>query len=374
MLFVLALFLLFPKIASAASSTPAAQMQPAREDYFRAKVVEVLKEEDKDIGGFKTKVQTLGLTIEDGYEKGKDVSTEFVLNRTGETEGLKAGDNVVVYKATYSKDVFQYQVIDKYRVDMVFYIFLLFLFSVILIAGKKGVGSIIGMAFSLLILVGVIAPLIIAGQNPLLVSIGGALVIMLVSIYVAHGISLQTTSAIVSTFMALVLAGVLSFLFTSLAFLTGVGNEASYSLVFGLSTIDLRGLLLGGIIIGTLGILDDVTTAQSAVVFELYKTDPTLSYKSLIKKGLSVGKEHVAALVNTLFLIYAGVSLGLFVIFALNPLKQPFWVLINYQSMSEEIIRTLTGSMVLIFAVPLSTIVAAFTVQRFVKDVKKRKK
>lgn len=363
-----------PKVVySQDASSSALPQKPIREDYFRAEVVEILSEEKANVAGFDAPVQSLGLTIETGYEKGKDISTQYVLNRNGGKESLRPGDKVVLYKATFGGDVEQYQIIDKYRIDFVLYVFLLFLISVILMSGKKGIGSIIGMGFSLFVLIGIIAPLIIAGHNPLLVSIGGALLIMLVSIYLAHGISKQTTSAVVSTFVSLVLSGALSFVFVQATSLTGVGNEASYSLLFGLSDIDLKGLLLGGIIIGTLGILDDVTTSQAAVVFELYKTNQKLSYGSLVKKGLSVGREHITALVNTLFLVYAGVSLGLFVIFVLNPLNQPAWVLLNYQSMSEEIIRTLSGSLGLIFAVPISTLIAAFTVQRFVKDVKKRK-
>lgn len=356
--------------------SPALSQPPKvlKEEYFIANVVEILNVEEIEVAGYKTTTQTLGLTIENGHEKGKDVAVQFMAGAHGSEAAYELGEKVIVQKITATKESVQYQIIDRYRMDFIGYIFILFLLIVVFIAGKKGIGSILGMFFSLFVLVGMIAPLIIAGYNPLLVSIGGALIIMVLSIYLAHGISKQTTSAIISTFIALVLSGLLSFLFVEISKLTGVGSEDSYSLQFGLSTIDLKGLLLGGIIIGTLGILDDITTSQAAIVFELHKANAELSYRSLVRKGLNVGREHVAALVNTLFLVYAGVSLGLFVIFVLNPLKQPTWVLLNYQSVSEEIVRALVGSIVLILAVPLSTVIAAITVKRMTGNDKKSKK
>jgi uncharacterized membrane protein len=125
-------------------------------------------------------------------------------------------------------------------------------------------------------------------------------------------------------------------------------------------SIDMQGLLLGGIIIGALGVLDDTTTTQSATIFALSEANEKMKVKDLIIKGLQVGKEHITALVNTLVLAYAGVSLPIFIFLVLNPLNQPIWVILNSEMLVEEIARTIAGSVGLILAVPITTVLAAF--------------
>ena len=127
-----------------------------------------------------------------------------------------------------------------------------------------------------------------------------------------------------------------------------------------LSTIDLRGLLLAGIVIGVLGVLDDVTTAQTAAIKEIAHVTGRIGVKPLFKKGLSVGREHIVSLVNTLALAYAGASLPLLLLFSMNEGVIPVWLVLNGEMIAEEVVRTLVGSTVLVLAVPLSTLLAAW--------------
>ena len=220
------------------------------------------------------------------------------------------------------------------------------------------------MGISFVILIGFIVPQILAGRDPLLISIAGSLAIMFITIYLAHGISKRTTSAVISTFISLVLTGILAFAFVKIFHLTGLGDENSYLLQMGNASINPEGLLLGGIIIGALGVLDDITTTQSAAIFELFKLDKKLSVSDLFVKGYTIGREHIASLVNTLILAYAGASLGLFVIFVLNPNQTPVWVILNSEILSEEIVRAIAGSIGLILAVPITTLVASYIAKR----------
>lgn len=362
---VVALFAL-PHFFSVSAQDNMQQINLTKQEYFKAKVVKVISQGEKEIAGYKNFQQVLGLTIQDGYEKGKDIKLEYggVVDITP-NQRLSEGENVVIAKTKDPSGKEGYFIVDRYRLDNISYILVFFFLLVFIIAGKKGIGSVLGMLFGLFVILKFIVPLIIQGYDPLLVSITGSLMILIVAIYIAHGISRQTTSAVISTFLSLTLTGVLAFIFVKMTHLTGLGNEDSYSLQFGNTPINLEGLLLGGIIIGTLGILDDITTSQAAVVYELYKTDKKLSISELFKRGFRVGREHVASLVNTLILVYAGVSLALFILFVLNPSKQPVWVLLNYEMISEEVIRTIAGSIGLTLAVPISTFVSAYTAIKY---------
>ena len=152
----------------------------------------------------------------------------------------------------------------------------------------------------------------------------------------------------------------MAIMFVSAGKLLGLGSEQAFYLQFGsLETVNLQGLLLGGIILGALGVLDDVATTQSATVEELKRANPNLSFQELYRGGSSVGREHITSLVNTLFLAYAGASLPVFLFF-LTKKPQPRGGTLNTEFIAEEVIRTLVGSISLILAVPITTLLAAY--------------
>ena len=161
-----------------------------------------------------------------------------------------------------------------------------------------------------------------------------------------------------SSILSLGLAVAVDLLFVYLAKLSGAGTEEAFYLQFGSTSFNLKGILLGGIILGVLGVLDDVTTGQVAAVEEIHLANTSFKFKELYKRGLSVGREHIASLVNTLVLAYVGVSFPLLLLYNSQKL-QPFWLVINSNFMAEEIVRTLVGSVVLVVAVPLTTFLAA---------------
>ena len=189
---------------------------------------------------------------------------------------------------------------------------------------------------------------------------------MVTSIYLAHGFTKQTSVAVFSTAITLVITGFLSVLFVRLTNLSGISNEDTSSLLFGgpTATINYKGLLLGGMIIGFLGVLDDITTGMSATVFELKKVNSKLKFHEIIKSSLNVGVEHISSLVNTLVLAYAGSSLPVFLYLVLNPQGYPVWFMVNSEFIAEEIVRTMVGSIGLLFAVPITTIMASYFVTR----------
>jgi len=308
--------------------------------------------------------------ILNGTEKGKEVKIKISGIKTIDNIGHhKAGEKIVVIK-TYSIDgTIHYDYADNYRIQALILIFIIFVFMVLLLGRKKGVGSLLGLFFSILVLSFFIVPQIAKGKDPIIVTIIGSVLILCVSLYLAHGLNKRTHLSLLSTVITLGISIIMAQIFVHMASLFGLGSEEAFFLQAGqYGDINLQGLLLAGIIIGTLGVLDDITTAQTSVVGELKLANPNLSKLELNKRALVVGKEHISSLVNTLVLAYAGASLPLFLLFSASP-NVPFWYSFNSQYISEEIVRTLIGSLSLILAVPISTYIAAHFLSK--EDVKK---
>ncbi len=363
-------FFVFPRsiaaqeIASPQASLSAQFVQPV-ERYFRGKVSEVVSTGQTEIAGYTNFNQKLKVQLQNGPQKGKIVDVDYggVFNVSPQQK-LQVGDAIVLTQTTQITGKTSYFVMDRYRLPAVTYIIVGFFLLIFLIGGKKGVNAFAGLIICVFVILKFIVPQILAGHDPLFISIAGSFIIMISTIFLAHGFSKKTGVALVSTFFTLMATGILAVLFVSLTRLSGLGTEDSYLLQFGPEGLNLQGLLLGGIIIGTLGVLDDITTAQSAAIFELARANKKFSMTELFSRGMNIGREHVASLVNTLVLAYAGASLSLFILFVLNPTNQPYWVILNSELIIEELVRTLAGSIGLTLAVPLTTILAAFVAFR----------
>jgi uncharacterized membrane protein len=335
---LLFLFTALPSFAQSMSTPP-------ETDYLRATVIEASepKLDDDEIQGVQYS-QIVTVEITEGEDKGKviEINNSFLKERV-EIRTLTEGEKIILTKTTLGNDT-TYTVYDRYRLTSLYFIIAGFFALVIIAAGRKGVGSLVGLGISFAVLMGYIVPQILEGGNPLFISITGSIVIVLSTIYLAHGFSQRTTVALAATLISLVITGLLAIGMVNILGLTGLGSEEAYSLTFSNTTINLQGLLLGGIIIGVLGVLDDVTTTQSATVFALAKANEKWQVKHLFREGYAVGREHITSLVNTLVLAYAGASLPIFLFFIINPLNQPWWLILNSEMITEEIVRTLAGS------------------------------
>lgn len=340
--------------------------QDFSEEYYKAQVIKIEEEGVIEFQEVKNDFQKVKLKILEGPQKDKEITVDHGgAFKVSADQKVQENDLVVVTKLNNPAAEPVYIISDKYRLNKVILLFAAFFITAILIAGKRGFGSIIGLSISLLVILNFMVPQLIKGSDPILISLIGSLFIMFVTMFLAHGINRQTTIALIATFISLTIAALLGSFFVDLTLLTGLGSEEAYLLQLGQNlTINLKGLLLGGIIIGTLGVLDDVTTTQTSAIFELYKTDPRQKFSQLFNKGLKIGKEHVSSVVNTLALAYAGASLPLFILFVSNPRGVPVWVNLNSEIVIEEVVRTLAGTFGLILAVPLTCLIAAWFVTR----------
>ena len=351
-------------------AVPVSAQDFTNENLVKALVVEIVEEGEKTIDVYSEKYTNVYQIVRLKILDGEDTGIETVIDHGGtfsvHPSALVKEGQIVVLTQTETPDGLQYQIIDKYRLNELGMIALFFLFLVLVLSRWKGVGSFLGMILSLLVIVKFIVPQILAGKDPLFISIIGSVFILVTTIYLAHGFSKQTTTAVVSTALTLIMTGLLSVAFVSLTSLSGLADEDASTLLFGpTSTINFKGLLLGGMIIGFLGVLDDVTTGIAATVFELKKVNSKLKMGKLITSSMNVGREHISSLVNTLVLAYAGASLPLFLYIILNPQGYPMWFVINSELIAEEIVRTLVGSIGLLFAVPITAVLAAWVTTGF---------
>lgn len=302
----------------------------------------------------------LAIRMVSGEENGKLV---FVPYHTNIAPGSawqhpSAGDGVIVVK-TSGPDGAVYYVREQNRLGGLLTLVVAFILITLFCGGKRGGMAFLGLIMTLVVIGGFIVPAIAHGYNPTLVSLIGTVAISVISLLIAHGRSKRIYIALLSTLITVCISFGLAALAIHMAQLFGTGSEESmYLQTAPFGPIDLRGLLLGGMIIGLLGILDDSTTAQAAAVDEIYSANPTYGWRELYRRGMSVGREHITALVNTLALAYTGASLPLLLLFVAYP--QPWWVTLNSEPVAEEIVRTLVGSVGLLLAVPLTTLIAAW--------------
>ncbi|MFJ2925061.1 YibE/F family protein [Streptomyces massasporeus] len=297
------------------------------------------------------------IRVDSGDDKGRTF-TEIV--QPDQSRQLKEGQEVVVaYEPSAPKDL-QYSVTDINRRLPMGLLAGIFALAVVVVGRLRGVMALVALAISFMVLNFFILPAILQGSNPLVVAVVGASAIMLIALYLCHGLSARTSVAVLGTLISLLLIGILGSVFIDWAALTG-NTDDNTGLIHGLyPTIDMSGLLLAGVIIGSLGVLDDVTVTQTSAVWELHEANPSMGWRGLYRAGIRIGRDHIASVVNTLVLAYAGAALPLLLLFSIA--QSSVGTVANSELVAEEIVRTLVGSIGLVASVPVTTALAALVV------------
>ncbi|MFB7169556.1 YibE/F family protein [Streptomyces sp. NPDC056254] len=298
-------------------------------------------------------------TVEIG--SGPDRGRTFVeIVQPGAPRQLADGQEVVVAYAPDAPRDLQYSVIDVNRKLPLAVLAGIFALSVVLVGRMRGLFALIALVVSFGVLTLFILPAILQGSNPLVVAVVGASAIMLIALYMCHGLTARTSVAVLGTLVSLLLIGLLGSVFIDWAFLSG-NTDDNTGLIHGLyPDIDMSGLLLAGVIIGSLGVLDDVTVTQTSAVWELHQADPSMGPRSLYRAAIRIGRDHIASVVNTLVLAYAGAALPLLLLFSIA--NSSMGSVANSELVAVEIVRTLVGSIGLVASVPVTTALAALVV------------
>jgi len=271
------------------------------------------------------------------------------------------GDRVIVGAVPDAPIESRYELLDYQRQMPLLILAVTFATAVIVLSRWRGLASLASLGLSIAILITFVLPALLDGRPPLAVAIVGASTIMIATLYLSYGFSVRTSVSLLGTLFSLTLTGVLGLIFTTAGRFTGLADETSRYLGAVGASIDLHGLLLAGLVIGALGVLDDVTVTQTAAVWELADADPEASRRSLFAAGLRIGRQHVSATVNTLVLAYAGASLPVLLLFAVSG-QGPLDTVTN-ELIAQEVVRALVGGLGIVAAVPLTTLIASLAVR-----------
>jgi uncharacterized membrane protein len=329
-------------------------------DAEDAKVVSV---EERLCPGFaRQRCQDVTARLTSGPDAGRRVQLQ--LGATGGLEpDVDPGDGITVAEAPEPPPGAPpvagtgYTLVDFQRGTPMAVLAVAFVLVVLLFARLRGALSLLGLGFSLAVVLLFVVPAILDGESPLAVAVVGSLAMALITIPLAHGRGPKSLAAVLGTAASLLLTALLAFVFTEATHLTGFSSEEATFLQLTGADLSLEGLLLAGMVIGALGVLDDVTVSQASTVLALRGAGPRLGFRELFARALRVGRDHVSATVNTLVLAYVGASLPVLLIFSSSDIG--LGDALNLEVVAKEVVAMLVGSIGLIAAVPVTTALAA---------------
>jgi len=348
-------------LLGAALPAQAQELVPEVVEIVRARVVEVVSERTENIPGtdVTTEVQTLRVEILEGEQTGESVEFEndYLVLKEGETFYLRhAYDSI--------DGLHRYAVSAPDRLPALLLLFLAFLAVLFFFGGKQGARGLLALAGSLIVIMYVLLPAMLAGYPPVLVAMAVSSVIVILGSYVTHGFTRTTSAAVLGMLSTIGVTGLLAYLAIGWTRLSGYsGDEVTYLFFDTGGAIDLVGLLLAGIMIGLLGVLYDAAIGQAVAVEELSAAGKHLTPREVYKRGIRIGREHIGALVNTLAIAYVGASLPLLLLLQVS-YEQSIWLTINQELFATEIVRILVGSIGVILVVPFATAVAVWMLGR----------
>ena len=299
----------------------------------------------------------------DGPDAGSEVEA-VVQDASGALPGSSTrtryavGDEVVVTRFTGPAGGFAV-ISEPWRIPLLGIVAGAFALVVLVIGGLRGARSLVALALTVAVVVKVVVPLLLRGYDPILLAVGIGGAVTVVTLLLTEGPGRVTLSATLGTLAALVLTAVLAAIFTAAAEFTVLQGSEEIAFLIPLvgDRVDLQGILLAATVFGALGVLDDVTVTQAATVEQLHRAQPMATRAAVIGRAMRIGRSHIAATVNTLVLAYLGAGLPLLLLFALSA-QAPLTVL-NGEIVAVEVIRALVGSIGIVAAVPLTTLVAA---------------
>lgn len=334
---------------------PTFQDPPYADTVFKAVVVEILEEGTRPLEGLDRdeQFQTIVARITEGPRAGELVTVE-----NDSTVLLNVGNHFYLHRlAPMGEEPELWSVGEPDRLWVLAALTALFIMVTVIVAGYAGLRSLFALAGSFALIGYGLIPSIFGGMSPVVAAVLFGTIILTLNMFVTHRFNKPSAVALLGSIAALLFAALVAQLAVIFAQLSGLSSDEAVFLNFAANgTIDLSGLLLGGILVGIIGVLNDVSVSQAHTVAELYDANPSLSRRSIWDRSMKVGREHMGAMVNTLPLAYAGVSLPLLLLFSQS--DAPLTFIVNREIFAEEVIRALAGSIGLMLSGALATLLA----------------
>src|SRR3954453_5346535 len=353
---VLGLVVLWPDTEQSAAQQAAEQFFPPGQTYPEATVVSLETYDCSPDPGTPRECGTAVMNVSEGVSAGDFVQVDLAAEVV--SAGVHVGDQLVLSRdpgTDGGQPSYAFQ--DFARGTPIVVLALAFALIVGAVARLRGLLALLGLGFAFAVLLQFMLPALLDGVSPVWVNLIGASAIMFVVLYLAHGFSARTTTALVGTLFGLALSAVLGAVAVSAAHLPGVSSENVIQLQTYDATLDFSGLVLAATVVAGLGILNDVTITQASAVWQLHEAAPESGWRQLFARGMAIGRDHIASTVYTLVFAYAGAALPLLLLF--DVYERPFWVVLTGSEVGEEVVRTLVGGIALVLAVPVTTLIGA---------------
>jgi uncharacterized membrane protein len=336
--------------------TPADAIPAVGQESLHGRITAALEPDASGLARFQVEVL-------DGPEAGEVIDASVqgagaALPGSDDRVAYQVGDEVVVARFTGPAGGAAF-IAEPWRIPMLGMVAAAFAAVVLVVGGLRGARSLVALALTLAVVIKLVVPFLLRGVDPVILAVGGGALVTLATLLMTEGLSRVSLAALLGTMAALGLTAVLAGLFTFAAEFTALQGNEEIAFLIPLvgERIDLQGILLAATVFGALGVLDDVTVTQAATVEQLHRADPAAPRGGVIARAMRVGRSHIAATVNTLMLAYLGAGLPLLLLFALGG-QEPLAVL-NSEIVAVEVIRALVGSIGIVAAVPLTTLIAA---------------
>ena len=332
-----------------------------RSETVRGKVIE-LRQDEPD-------VQEILIEVREGTFRGEEISTVHRLSgNPAQDFYFNEGERVLVWIEHMDGEVQRALVREVTRDQYLGYIVGFFILSLIAIGGVKGLKTVISLGITIFLILEILIPLIIAGLNPIPLTIIISSMIATSSVLIIGGWNRKSAAAIIGTIGGVVIAGIIAWISMDLTRLTGLSGEESQMLMYMSSEIpfDFIGLLFAGIIIGAVGAVLDIGMSIASAIEEVKKNNPAVTMKGMIKSGMNLGKDIMGTMANTLILAYTGASMSLLIVIQAN--NVPFSRVVNMDAIATEIVRVFAGSIGLLYAIPITAVVSAYMYRKITAE------
>lgn len=351
------------KLSNSSEETTLFSNQNLEEQLVIGKVLKVtepvVNKELLRSSGMISNVQTVKVKILEGALKGKEfILKNEITDNPAYNVVVKQGQEVVIALDQNSEGKLEINIADYNRTPVLTWLLIAFLAAFLIFGGKQGLKSLIALLITVLLVGYVLLPLSLQGFNPLFVSIGICLAATATSILLIAGFSKKSLAAVMGTIGGVIIAGIAAHIVIQVAPLTGLSSEEAQILrgsVLVQKPPFYSGLLAAGMLIGALGVIMDVGISIASSISEISKADSSLSMKELYNSGMNVGKDIMGTMTNTLILAYTGGALPLLLLAT----QMPSIKLLNLDLFATEVASALSGSLGLVFTIPLTALVAA---------------